>query len=147
MWPSQPQFNSVCTLRFMNYDKRILGIRSEEVLSENKGCEIDSTGQLYSDITNNYESDCGSYTYSLRHVEFPQTDENRTYYTLDVKFNREITFSNFKRDFDLFYADGRFINFNKFGYLDSENNEASVDASPVTDKYYTLGDNCPLGLL
>lgn len=143
MWSTQPQFNSVCTLKFMTYNKRVLGIKSEDILSEYKGCEIGSTGLLYSDITNDYESDCGSYTYSLRHVEFPQTDENRTYYTLDVQFNREITFSNFKRDFSLFYADGRFINFNKLGYLDAENNAASVDANPITDKYYTLGDNCP----
>ena len=143
MWPSQPQFNSVCTLSFMTYDKKVLGIKSEEILSEYKGCEIDSTGLLYSDITNDYESDCGSYTYSLRHVEFPQTDENRTYYTLNVKFNREITFANFKRDFSLFYADGRYINFNKFGYLDAENNAASADANPLTRKYYTLGDEYP----
>ncbi|MBQ3603634.1 MAG: hypothetical protein IJA02_07330 [Clostridia bacterium] len=143
MWASQPQFNSVCTLEFMTYDKRILGIRSEEVLSEYKGCEIDSTGLLYSDITNDYESDCDAYTYSVRHVEFPQTDENRTYYTLDVKFNREITFADFKRDFSLFYADGRYINFNKFGYLDAENNPASADANPLTRQYYTLGDECP----
>lgn len=143
MWPTQPQFNSVCTLKFMTYDKRILGIRSDEVLSEYKGCEIGSTGLLYSDITNDYVSDCGSYTYSLRHVEFPQTDENRTYYTLDVKFNREITFSNFKRDFSLFYADGRFINFNKFGYLDAQNTPASADANPMTSQYYTLGNEYP----
>ncbi|MBR6634015.1 MAG: hypothetical protein IKL41_00110, partial [Clostridia bacterium] len=92
-----------------------------------------------------YESDCGSYTYSLRHVEFPQTDENRTYYTLDVQFNREITFSNFKRDFSLFYADGRFINFNKLGYLDAENNAASVDANPITDSTTPLAITVPTG--
>lgn len=143
MWSTQPQFNSVGILKFMTYDKRILGIKSEEVLSEYKGCEIDSTGLLYSDITNDYESDCGSYTYSLRHVEFPQTDENRTYYTLDVQFNREITFSNFKRDFDLFYFDGRFVDYNKFGYLDESNTAATADAGVRKDTYYNLGSENP----
>lgn len=143
MWAEQPQFNSVGILKFMTYDKRILGIKSEEVLSEYTGCEIDSTGLLYSDITNDYVSDCGSYTYSLRHVEFPQTDENRTYYTLDVQFNREITFSNFKRDFDLFYFDGRFVDYNKFGYLDETNTAASTSANTLTDKYFNLGSECP----
>ena len=138
-----PQFNATGILKFMVYDERILGIKSKEIMSEYTGCEIDSTGLLYSDITNEYESDCGSYTYSLRHVEFPQTDENRTYYTLDVKFNREITFANFKRDFDLFYFDSRFVSFNKLGYLDADNNPASADANPSEDEYYTLGSEYP----
>ncbi len=144
MWAEQPQFNSVGILKFMTYQKKALGIiPTEEVLSEYTGCEIGSTGLLYSDITNDYVSDCGSYTYLLRHVEFPQTDENRTYYTLDVKFNREITFSNFKRDFDLFYFDGRFVDYNKFGYLDESNTAANADAKVKKDTYYNLGSNCP----
>ncbi len=143
MWPEQPQFNSVGILKFMLYDKKILGIKSKEIVSEYKGGTIDSSGLLYSDITNEYESDCGSYTYSLRHVEFPQTDENRTYYTLDVKFNREITFSNFKSDFDLFYFNGRFSNFNTLGYLDEQNNMTSAEANVRTDTYYTLGNDIP----
>ena len=143
MWAEQPQFNSVGILKFMTYQKRVLGIKSKEMLSEYTGGTIDSTGLLYSDITNDFESDCGSYTYSLRHVEFPQVDENRTYYTLDVQFNREITFDNFKRDFNLFYFNGRFSNFNTLGYLDAQNNEAAADANVIADKYYILGDNCP----
>lgn len=144
MWAEQPQFNSVGILKFMTYQKKALGIiPTEEVLSEYKGCEIGSTGLLYSDITSDYVSDCDSYTYTLRHVEFPQTDENRTYYTLDVKFNREITFDNFKRDFDLFYFDGRFLNYNKFGYLDSQNNTVNTKAKVLADTYYTLGNDCP----
>lgn len=144
MWSSQPQFNSVGILKFMTYSKKALGIIPVgEVRSEYTGCEIGSTGLLYSDITSDYVSDCGSYTYSLRHVEFPQTDENRTYYTLEVQFNREITFDNFKRDFDLFYFDGRFVDYNKFGYLDSENNSAQTEAKTLTDSYYTLGSDCP----
>ena len=144
MWAEQPQFNSVGVLRFMTYDEKALGIiPTQTVMSEYTGCEIDSTGLLYSDITSDYVSDCGSYTYSLRHVEFPQTDENRTYYTLDVKFNREITFDNFKRDFDLFYFDGRFLDYNKFGYLDSQNNTVNTKAKVLSDTYYTLGSDCP----
>lgn len=144
MWTTQPQFNSVGILKFMKYDKKALDIiPAGEVLSEYTGCEIDSTGPLYSDITNEYVSDCGSYTYSLRHVEFPQTDENRTYYTLDVQFNREVTFDNFKRDFDLFYFDGRFVDYNKLGYLNADNVETVEDVNTINDVYYTLGSDCP----
>lgn len=144
MWASQPQFNSVGILKFVNYNKKALGfIDAGQVYSEYKGATINSSGLNYSDIVTEYESDCGSYTYTLRHVEFPQTDENRTYYEVEINFNRDITFDNFKRDFDLFYFDGRFVNFNKLGYLDSDNNYAVADVNTVKDKYYTLGSDSP----
>ncbi len=144
MWDSQPQFNSVGILKFVTYNKKALGVfDAGQVVSEYKGATVNSSGLNYSDIVSTYESDCGSYTYTLRHVEFPQTDENRTYYEVEIDFNREITFDNFKRDFDLFYFDGRYVNFNKLGYLDSDNNYAVADVSTVKDKYYTLGDEHP----
>ena len=144
MWAEQPQFNSVGVLKFMTYNKKALGvIDAGQVYSEYKNAVVDSSGPFYSDVTMDYESDCGSYTYTLRHVEFPQVDENRTYYEVEVNFNREITFDNFKRDFDLFYFDGRFVNFNKLGYLDSDNNYAVADVNTVKDKYYTLGSESP----
>ncbi len=144
MWAEQPQFNSVGILKFVTYNKKALGfIDAGQVYSEYKNAQIDSVGPTYSDITNTYESDCGSYTYTLRHVEFPQTDENRTYYEVEINFNREVTFDNFKRDFDLFYFDGRMVNFNKLGYLDSDNNYAVADVNTSKDVYYTLGNESP----
>ncbi len=140
IWPEQPQFNSVGILKFVNYRKNLL---NKTVLSEIKNTQIDSVGQTYSDITSTYTSDCGSYTYTLRHVEFPQKDENRTYYTVDIEFNKYICFDDFKKDFDLFYFDGRYVAFNKAGYL-NENNEPTVtDVSTTKTAYYTLGENCP----
>lgn len=145
MWASQPQFNSVGVLKFVTYDKGVLPTVEDRVLSEYTSCRIDSVGQTYADMTNNYVSDCGSYTYSLRHVEFPQTDENRTYYTVDISFNRNITFDNFRRDFDLFYFNGRFVDYNKAEYLGEDNQPKTLDVSKkaITPKYYPLGDNCP----
>ncbi len=140
IWPEQPQFNSVGILKFVNYRKDLLG---KTMLSEIKNTQIDSVGQTYSDITSTYQSDCGSYTYTLRHVEFPQKDENRTYYTVDITFDKYICFDDFKKDFDLFYFDGRFVTFNKAGYL-NENNEPTVtDVSTDKTRYYPLGDDCP----
>lgn len=143
MWSEQPQFNSVGILKFVLYNNRTLSIDSGDVLGEYKKSRIDSVGPLYSDITTDFESDCGSYTYTLRHVEFPQTDENRTYYEVNINFNREITFNNFRRDFDLFYFDGRFVNFNKLGYLDADNNCTVAKVGKGKDIYYTLGDEAP----
>lgn len=145
MWASQPQFNSVGILKFVNYTPKALGLfEKETVFSEYQSAEISSVGQTYSDITQKYVSDCGSYEYTLRHVEFPQTDENRTYYEVEINFLRDITFANFKRDFDLFSFDGRFVCFNKAGYLDKNNNPVSVDVDTGSSaKYYTLGSDSP----
>lgn len=145
VWSDQPQYNSVGILRFVNYTPRAMGLfKTKPVLSEYVDAEISSAGQTYADIKNRYVSDCGSYEYTLRHVEFPQTDENRTYYELEIDFLRDVDFANFKRDFDLFYFDGRYVKFNKTGYLDENNRPviADVDTS-ITNKYYTLGSDSP----
>ena len=139
MWKDQPQFNSVGILKFMTYRDG-----KNEVYSEVVNSDIASVGQTYSDITNTFFSDDGSYKYTLRHVEFPQTDENRTYYTLEVEFLGDKSFSNFRKDFDLFYFDGRFVKFDKFSYLDAENNSVNADVDQSKKiQYYTLGNDMP----
>lgn len=147
IWADQPQFNSVGILKFANYTPKAVGlIDKETVFSEYVSSKIDSVGQTYSDITQSYISDCGSYEYTLRHVEFPQTDENRTYYTVEINFLRDVTFANFKRDFDLFYFDGRYVCFNKASYLDENNRSVSVDVGSgklAKTNYYTLGSEAP----
>lgn len=145
IWPEQPQFNSVGILKFANYTPKALGVfDTKNILSEYVEANIDSVGQTYSDITQKYISDCGSYEYVIRHVEFPQTDENRTYYTLEINFLRDVEFANFKRDFDLFYFDGRYVQYNKASYLDETNTPAQVNVNHgLTTNYYTLGSDSP----
>ncbi len=145
MWAEQPQFNSVGILKFVNYTPKALGLFDKEtVLSEYVDAQIDSVGQTYSDITQNYISDCGSYEYTLRHVEFPQTDENRTYYEVEINFLRDVDFTNFKRDFDLFYFDGRYAMYDKAGYLDKNNTPVVTNVEKtIATKYYTLGSDSP----
>ena len=137
MWAEQPQFNAVGRLYFMRY-RRV----GQTVLSEYTGSRIASVGQTYADIALNYAADCGSYTYSLRHVEFPQTDENRTCYTVDIHFNREITFRDFRKDFDLFSFDGRTVTFDKMGYLNADN-EPVTQAVQKGTHFYALGNDAP----
>ncbi len=142
MWSGQPQFNSVGKLHFMKYRTDVFG---SETLSEYTGSNIKSAGLTYADIEYSYISDCGSYRFTLRHTEFPQTDENRTYYTETVTFDRDITFKNFKRDVDLFAFDGRSAAFDKVDYLD-ENNAlayADTDLAQESPNYYTLGSISP----
>ena len=145
MWAEQPQFNSVGILKFVNYTPKALGLfDTKTVLSEYQSGEISSVGQTYSDIENKYISDCGSYEYSLRHVEFPQTDENRTYYEVEINFLRDVDFANFRRDFDLFYFDGRAAKYDKAGYLDANNTPVVTNVEKtIATKYYTLGSDSP----
>ncbi len=145
VWSEQPQYNSVGILKFATYNNKALGfIETEQNYAEYLSTRIDSSGLAYSDYTTDYISDCGSYVYSLRHVEFPQTDENRTYFTVDITFTKDISFKNFKRDFDLFYFNGRYAKFDRLGYLDSNNEHATADVEKtIGDKYYTLGSDAP----
>lgn len=145
MWSEQPQFNSVGILKFVNYTPKALGIIDKKtVLSEYVDAEISSVGQTYSDITQNFISDCGSYEYTLRHVEFPQTDENRTYYEVEINFLRDVNFANFRRDFDIFNFNGRSARFDKTGYLDENNTPVITDVEKtIATKYYTLGSDAP----
>ena len=138
MWGGQPQFNSVGVLKFMVH-RDLLG-RTQ--LSEFSGSVIASAGLAYADVTDHYTDDAGKYTYSLRHTEMPQTDENRTYYTLKVDFTDDVTYRNFRRDFDLFYFDGRFVGFDCAGWLNEANEPASAPASGKT-AYHRLGTDCP----
>ena len=144
MWLEQPQFNSCCKLGFARYNKNVLFIKADNSRMIYNGSRIDSVGQTYADITTSYTSDCGSYDYTLRHFEYPQTDENRTYYTVDITFNRDMTFTDFRRDFEIFWFNGRYAEFTKLGYLNKDNEcvTGKIENSPI-NKYYTLGSDCP----
>lgn len=145
MWSSQPQFNSVGVLSFCLYRKNILGfIPSDDIVASNTGSRIASTGLCYSDITTLYSDDRDAFDYTVRHVEFPQTDENRTYINLDITFRRDMKFANFSRDFDLFYFDGRFVQYNSFGYLNADNKCTSDGVvADGKNRYFALGSESP----
>lgn len=139
MWSTQPQQNSVGTLKFVSYrDKKV----KQTVYAEFTGSEILSYGPTYASVKDSYVSDGGAFTYDVTHTEFPQTDENRTYYTVNINFTDDITFENFKKDFDLFYFDGRCATYNNATYLD-ENNEPVISAVSADTTYHTLGKEAP----
>ena len=142
MWSGQPQFNSVGILKFMVHKDEYFDDVTH--FSEYMGTKIDSCGLAYCDFTNEYKDDCGKYTYSLRHVEMPQTDENRTYYSLRVTFNEDVTYKDFKNDFDLFSIDTRCVDLTKISYL-NKNNVALIEnrAADSTPVCHTLGTQAP----
>ena len=139
MWQGQPQFNATGKPSFL-LDRSY----PAQTVAEFEGNRINSVGPTHADIEMRFLSADGSYRYTLRHVEFPQTDENRTYYTVDIEFLKNKTYANFRGDVDLFFQTGRWIHFKSFGYLDENNEDRIIPLDyGITKKYHRLGDDNP----
>ena len=116
MWASQPQFTAGGYNKFVSYVEPSGYVRR----SEYTGSNILSYGPTYADLEYSYKADTGEYEYTLRHMEFPQTDENRTYYTLSLKFLEDKSFSNVAEEFTLHYFNSRDQKFDKVSYLSDD---------------------------
>ena len=84
------------------------------------GSEILSSGMTYADVEYSYVSENGDYEYTYRHVEMPQTDEARTYYTLTLKFLKDTYVKN--NEFSLFSLSSRNVKYTSYEYLDANGN-------------------------
>ncbi|MBO4325662.1 MAG: hypothetical protein J5950_00120, partial [Clostridia bacterium] len=123
MWSTQPQFTSVGIHKWLSFTDA----EGSTYQSEYTGTDLKSYGPTYADIDYSYVSDEGSYKYTLRHVEFPQNDENRTYYTISVEFLKDLTVNDFRNTFTLLQCNSRDNNFQYFAYLDANGNEQTVE--------------------
>ena len=140
LWSGQPQHTSAGRLHFLEYTDS----DGNYANSESTVDTLVSVGPVYSDVWMNYISDDGRITVNYRHMEMPQTDENRTYYQIQMKVLEDITFDNFKEDFNIFSMDGRAVFYEQFSYLDENNTPITIDASTrPSEKFYTLGKNAP----
>ena len=140
LWDSQPQHFSVGRLYFLQY-KDIDGNQNK---SESQSAYINSSGPVYADIDTEYLSDDGKIKATYRHLELPQTDETRTFYTIRLDFIDDLTI-DVKNDFSVFSFDGRFTKFAKTGYLD-KNNNMQVKNSVFEEGFselIELGGNAP----
>ena len=72
-------------------------------------------------------SDDGKIKVTYTHMEMPQLDENRTYYTMEFEVLEELTINNFKHNFQFYKVTDRDSvgSYKKIGYLD-ENNECQI---------------------
>ena len=104
---------------------------------------IDCAGPTYADLTMNYLSDDGKIKVSYRHIEMPQTDENRTYYEMKYEVLDTVTLKNFREDFS-FYTMTGYRAYAKLGYLD-KNNKSVITTPSEKDRPVArvLGDSCP----
>ena len=106
--------------------------------------EIASHGPVYADVSMNQISDDGGFYLTYRHMEMPQTDENRTYYEIRMTALKDVSFKNFKEDFSFFSMDSNNMVYQTLGYLD-ENNKPVITTPGRTEelRYYTLGKESP----
>lgn len=143
LWADQPQHTAIGQLFVVRYDTadRVTGN------IENYHDTIQSYGPVYADVEMNYLSNDERLHISYRHVEMPQTDENRTYYSLRIDVREDISFKDFKSDFSLFCFNGRHPKFNKLGYLDENNTHQVLDLQIASatkyDRFFKLGDEYP----
>lgn len=111
-WNTDPQFTSVGSPKATSYRDN----KGNLVMSEYVGAKINSSGPIYADLEYSYVSDCGSFKYTLRHTEFPQNDENRTYYTIDLTFLKDLTLNDVRNQFTLLEQDSRTQTFSEISY-------------------------------
>ncbi|MBO7503612.1 MAG: hypothetical protein J6U38_04515 [Clostridia bacterium] len=122
-WNTDPQFTSVGRCKAVSYYDNSGNL----VMPEYTGSKINCSGPSYADLEYSYVSDCGSFKYTLRHVEFPQNDENRTYYTLDLTFLKNLTLKDVRSQLNLLSQDSRNQTFSELSYIDADGNRAHVD--------------------
>ena len=140
LWASQPQHTAVGSLYVMEYTDT----QNNHSNLENSIDIIDSYGPVYADVTLEYMATDGRIEATYRHVEMAHTDENRTYYSIDIEVKEDITFRDFKSDFYLFRFNSRLWHFSKLGYLDENNQHQVVDCTQnQADRVIKLGSEAP----
>lgn len=89
------------------------------------GTNIHSTGLTYSDMDYSYISDDGAFKYTMRHVEMPQEDESRTYYTIEFEILKDTTLT--QEDFEIIGFDGKNGIYQTAQYIDKNGNTQTLD--------------------
>ncbi len=134
MWQNgDPQFSSAGMLMSVNSD-------FGSTLCEYTGSDIRSSGLTYADLDYSYVSDDGAFEYTMRHVEMPQADENRTYYRIYVRFLKDVTYE--KGSFSLASFNGRNCTYKYSSYLDENGKEKQItNATKSGATIYKLNKN------
>ena len=119
MWNDEPQYDSVGMLMgvtngastgmYGDYYGTDLGVYVDS--------KILSSGLTHADVEYSYVSENGDYEYTYRHVEMSQTDEARTYYTLNLKFLKDTSIDN--TAFSLFSLSARNVKYASYEYLNT----------------------------
>lgn len=108
---------------------------------------ITSYGPTYAEVIWDNISDDGKIKVTYTHMEMPQVDENRTYYTMEYVFLEDLTINNFKDNFQFYSVTDNDSkgSYKKLGYLNDQNKPTIVESNQDTKSApeYILGDACP----
>lgn len=142
-WAEGIQHTSGGFHNFLNYS---LKPGTDVYALEHRFKYINSSGPIYSDIDMIFESSDGKVNATISHIEMPQTDENRAYYTFKYEIVEDLSINGFKKTATLYsvYSKDNSGKYARFGYL-NENNESAYgefDASGK-EKFHTLGSDAP----
>lgn len=119
------QTNSVGTLYGVSNGKDLSASNAD--LGIYQSSDIKSAGLTHVDLVYSYISKDGKYRYTYRHVEMPQEDESRTYYTVEIEFIDAITLKY--NEFSIFSFDGRSTTtYANAAYLDENGVHKEVNA-------------------
>ena len=143
-WSTQPQHNSCGSHSWLEYtdaDGKFSAVESTSNV-------ITSFGPTYAEVVMNNLSDDGKIAVTYTHMEMPQLDENRVYYTMEYTVLEDVTINDFLHNFQFYGVtdnDGKGT-YKRLGYL-NEKNESVVVAANTSDsnseRTYLLGDECP----
>ena len=142
LWNHQPQHTSGGHHYFMTYT----GADGITLWADNYANIVGSYGPTYADVEMRYLTPDGKVRLTLSHLEMPQSDENRAYYSIIHEFLEDVSFKNFRDDFSIYKITDNDPTgeYQKVGYLDQNNESVIVDASiEGPEKYYILGNKHP----
>ena len=142
-WQSQPQHNSCGAHMWLTYTDT----EGKVNLVENYKDTIPSYGPTYAEVIMENLSDDGKIKVTYTHMEMPQVDENRTYYTMEYEFLEDLTINNFKDSFQFYKVtdNDKTGTYKKVGYLNEQNECVVIDSNQDKNltPEYILGDECP----
>lgn len=138
-----PQHDNAGYHKFLQYTDS----SGNKVASEPVSSVINSAGLTYADIDMTYISDDNNIQVTYKHLEMPQTDENRAYYEIKYKVLNSVTIENFANNFSFYSAYGYGEGYQSFSYWDGEKSVAKLltldydkDGVCDNDGTYTLGE-------
>ncbi len=142
-WVAQPQHNSSGSHTWLGYTDMSGGTYYTESVTN----YITSYGPTYAELVWENLSDDGKIKVTYTHMEMPQVDENRSYYTMEYEFLEDLTIDSFKDNFKFYDVtdNDHKGSYKKLGYLNENNECVIVDANsdPNAAPEYVLGDESP----
>ena len=118
------------------------------IYSDNINNVITSAGLTYTEIEMDYISKDGAIAATYTHMEFPNRDETRTFYTMEYTVLKDISFSDFKNQFEFYSLSDNHSDkgiYHEIGYLNTDNEYATAKAIVTGGgtQSFILGDECP----